>query len=259
MMDRVITSSCARARTALAACAAAGLAAAVAACGSSASSASQPASSPASGALSASAAAPTVTAAAPSATASTVPEASALPPGGTPAGYQRIGGPAQGLSVAVPSSWVTVNLSQQSIAEAIKKIGLRGANQATLAQTLQALQKLQAVYATSPGNSTNVNAYCTNSGLAESGSASVPLVRRLAATELQRLGALNLTQTDTEIGGVPGVTTSYTLSTSGAGTLHAAQLEVLPRAQRACFVTMTAAGPLPSAALAELAPSVKYL
>jgi hypothetical protein len=240
-----------------AAVAAIGLAALVSACGHAASPTSQPPSAPATSAP-ASASAP--------ASPSTVPEGSALPPGGTPAGYQRIGGPVQGLTVAVPSSWVTVNLGVQTLREAIRKVGLAGADLATLAQTLQALQKLHAVYAIddssvagSPGSfATNVNAYCINSGLTDSGSASVPLVRRLAVTELQRLGAQNITQQDVEIGGVPGVQTSYTLSTSAAGTLHAAQLEVLPKPERGCFITLTAAGPLPSAVLSVLAPSVQY-
>jgi hypothetical protein len=250
MMVDVSALSWTRARTGLAVSAAAiGLAVAVA---------------PASGALSASAPAPAVTAS--TVTASTAPEASASPTGNTPAGYQRIGGPAQGLTLAVPSSWVTVNLGAQTLREAIRKIGLHGANQQTLSQTLQALQKLHAVYAvdvnsvaSSPGHfSTNVNGYCVDSGLSQSGSAGVPLVRQLAATELQRLGAQNLTQADVDIGGVPGVQTSYTLSTSAAGTLHAAQLEVLPKPGRACFVTLTASGSLPGAVLAELAPSVQY-
>jgi hypothetical protein len=239
-----------------AAVAAIGLAAMASACGSPASSTFQPASAP-----------PTSARASASAPASpTVPEGSALPPGGTPAGYQRIGGPVQGLTVAVPSSWVTVNLGVQTLREAIKKVGLHGADQATLAQTLQALQRLRAVYAVDPSSaasspvnfSTNVNAYCLSSGMTESGSASVPRVRQLAVTELQRLGAQNITQQDVEIGGVPGVQTSYTLSTSVAGTLHAAQLEVLPKPERACFVTLTAGGPVPSAVLTVLAPSVRY-
>lgn len=230
-----------------AAVAAIGLAAVVSACGSSASS-----TSPASAS----------TAASPS----TVPEGSPIPPGGTPAGYQRIGGPAQGLTLAVPSSWVTVNLGAQTLREAINKIGLHGADQATLTQALQALQKLRAVYAvdrssmaSSPGHfATNVDAYCINSGMTDSGSASVPLVRQLAMSELQRLGAQDITQRDVEIGGIPGVQTSYTLSTTGVGTLHGAQLEVLTRPQRGCFITLTAAGSLPSAVLAALAPSVQY-
>jgi hypothetical protein len=230
--------------------AAIGLAAAVSACGGSAST-TQTSSTPASSAPAS---------ASPSATTPTSESAA------VPAGYKRIGGVAQGVSLAVPSSWVTVNFAQQTIQEAIRKIGLHGISQATLTQDMQALQKLHAIYAvdiksavSSPGHfSSNVNAYCTNSGVTESGSAGVPILRQSAAAELQQIGGHNLTQTDVQVGGVPGVQTSYTLSTSGAGTLHAAQLEVLPKPDRACFVTLTAAGPLPRAVLAQIAPSVQY-
>lgn len=226
--------------------AAIGLAAAVGACGSAAT--TQPSGSP--------------TTRAP-ASASTAP---ASAPAAVPAGYQRIGGAAQGVSLAVPSSWVTVNFAQQTMREAIRKIGLRGISQATLTRDMQALQKLHAVYAvdikstgSSPGHfATNINAYCTNSGITQSGSAGVPILRRSAATELQQIGAQNLSETDLKVGGVPGLQTSYTLSTSGAGTLHAAQLEVLPKPDRACFVTLTTAGQLPTAVLARIAPSLQY-
>jgi hypothetical protein len=181
-------------------------------------------------------------------------------------GSQRIGGAAQGMSLAVPSSWVTVNFAQQTMREAIRKIGLHGISQATLTRDMQALQKLHAVYAvdtkSTVGSSghfaTNINAYCTNSGITQSGSAGVPILRQSALTELQQIGGQNLSQADLKVGGVPGVQTSYTLSTSGAGTLHAAQLEVLPKPDRACFVTLTTAGQLPSAVLARIAPSVQY-
>jgi hypothetical protein len=40
--------------------------------------------------------------------------------------------------------------------------------------------------------------------------------------------------------------------------LHAAQLEVLPKPDRACFVTLTAAGQVPRDVLAHIARSVRY-
>jgi hypothetical protein len=227
--------------------AAIGLAAAVSACGGSAST-TQTSSSPTSGAPASASTAPTSAQAA------------------VPAGYHRIGGAAQGMSLALPTSWVAINFAQQSLQQAIKRIGLHGVSQATIAQDLQALQKLHAVYAidarsifrTAGHFATNISAYCTSSGVTDSGSASVPLVRQSATAEMQHIGAQIVRQTDVEVGGVPGVQTSYTLSTSGAGTLHAAQLEVLPKPDRACFVTLTTAGRLPRAVLAQIAPSVHY-
>jgi hypothetical protein len=235
-----------------------GIAAGVSACGGS-SSTPPPSVPPVAGATTPPATAPPA-ATSPAAVTPVNPQAEA------PGGYQRIGGPGQGVSLDVPKSWVTVNFSQQSLQAGIQKLGLHGVNQGTLTQGLQALQKLHAVYAvdtrsiaTSPGHfATNVNAYCTNSGLSESGAAGVSILRQSAVTQLQQLGVQNLSQADVTIGGVPGVQTSYTLSTSAAGTLRAAQLEVLPAPERACFITLTAAGSLPTTVLAQIASSVQY-
>jgi hypothetical protein len=235
-----------------------GVAAGVGACGGS-SSPPPPSSPPAAAATTQPAT--TSTAAAPSTAVTPVdPQAEA------PGGYQRIGGPGQGISLDVPKTWVTVNFSQQSLQAGLKKLGLHGVSQGTLTQGLQALQKMHAVYAVdtrsisgSPGHfATNVNAYCASSGLSASGASGVSILRQSAMTQLGQIGAQNLTQADVKIGGVPGVQTSYTLRTSGAGTLHTAQLEVLPAPERACFVTLTAAGPLPTTVLAQIASSVQY-
>ncbi len=228
--------------------AAIGLAVAVSACGGSAST-TQASSSPTTGPP-----------------AGAAPAAPASASAAVPAGYQRIGGAAQGLSLAVPSSWVTINFAQQSIQQGLRKVGLHGASQATLTQAMQALQKLHGLYAvdiksmaSSPGHfATTISVYCVTSGITETGSAGVPILRQEMAAQLPQVGARHLNQTDVEVGGIPGVQTAYTLSTSAAGTLHAAQLEVLPKPDRACFVTLTAAGHLPRAVLAQIAPSVRY-
>jgi hypothetical protein len=227
-------------RSFLAACAAAlGLAAALAACGASAASSSAPRA--ATGAVLASA------------------------PAGVPAGYQRVGGPAQGISIAIPSSWATVNLAQLNLRQALKQIGLKGVSEATLSQNLRALIKLHAVFAadlksmaSSPGFATNLNAYCSNSGTSDTGSAGVPLLRQSAETELpQVVHAQHVSVADVKVGGVPGVRVGYTL-TSTSGALHAAQLEVLPKPGRACFVTLTTTGTLPSDVLATAAATAQY-
>jgi hypothetical protein len=58
------------------------------------------------------------------------------------------------------------------------------------------------------------------------------------------------------VGGIPGIRTSYTLTTS-LGATHAAQLEVLPKADHACFITLTGGG-TPSSPLTKIAPTVQY-
>ena len=184
-----------------------------------------------------------------------------------PAGYKRVGGATQGISIAIPSSWVTVNLAQLNLKQALRQMGLKGVSQATLSQNLQALIRLKAVFAadlkstaSAPGHfATNINAYCAGSGTSDSGSAGVPLLRQSAETELpQMVHAQHVTVTEVKIGGVPGVQARYALASTTSGTLQAAQLEVLPKPGRACFVTLTAAGPLPSGVLSTAAATAQF-
>jgi hypothetical protein len=68
------------------------------------------------------------------------------------------------------------------------------------------------------------------------------LLKAETAAEFGKLGATHITQQSIAIGGVPGVETSYQLSSASMGTLYASQLEVLPKPDKACFVTVTTAG-----------------
>jgi hypothetical protein len=193
------------------------------------------------------------------------PHASATATPAVPAGYRRIGGPAQGISVDVPSSWVAVDFSQESLQQAIKQFGLTGPTESIFSEELQPLVKVKAVYAADvhdaaslPGNFvTNINAYCSSSGTRKTGRAGVTALGPSWAAQIQQLGAQNLTQTGTKLGGVAGEESSYTLSASGI-TLDATQLEVLPKADRACYVTLTAAGQPPGPVLAVAIASIQY-
>ena len=87
--------------------------------------------------------------------------------------------------------------------------------------------------------SPNLNAYCTDSGVTDVGAAGVTLIKTVTAAEFEKLGATGITQKGLEIGGLPGLETSYKLSSSSAGTIDESQLEVLPKPNKACFVTVT--------------------
>jgi hypothetical protein len=176
------------------------------------------------------------------------PAASPATPGAAgrvPAGYKRIGGVAQGISIAAPVSWVAVNLAKETIESAASKIGLSGISSSTLIRDMEALQRLHAVIifdiksaVDSPVQfARNLNAYCTPSGVTDVGAAGVPLLKTEAAAEFEKAGATHVTQKDLRIGGIPGVETSYQLSSSSKGTIYTSQLEVLPKPDKACFVT----------------------
>jgi hypothetical protein len=112
---------------------------------------------------------------------------------------------------------------------------------------MESLQKLHAVVVydvksavDSPQHfARNLNAYCAVSGVTDVGAAGVALVKTSAAAEFENAGATHIAQKDLQIGGMPGVETTYQLSSS-EGTIYGSQLEVLPKPDKACYVTVTA-------------------
>jgi hypothetical protein len=217
--------------------AAIGLAAALAGCAGSASTAAS-ANSPAARASGS----PASSSPASSSPASSAPAAAAVP-----AGYRRISDPAQGIAFAVPRSWAVVNLAQESVQRAVQRINVQGISAQTLIKDMQTLQKLHALFvfdlksvADSPEHfATNLDAYCISSGVTDTGTAGLPLLRQESLAAVQQIHAGHVAQKDVMVGGIPGLRTSYTLSTA-AGTLEGQQLEVEPKPDRACFVTLTA-------------------
>jgi hypothetical protein len=153
------------------------------------------------------------------------------------------------------------------VQQAAQKLGLRGVSPAQLIQDMQSLQQLHGLIVVdvksavdSPVHfATTLNGYCTSSGVTDTGSASLPLLRQEAVAGMQQIHASHISVKDVEVGGVPGLQTSYTLSSSGAGTLIGEQLEVLPKPDRACFMTLTAAkGQFPSAVLPVVAATAVF-
>jgi hypothetical protein len=163
-----------------------------------------------------------------------------------PSGYRRVGGVAQGISVAVPASWVAVNLARQTIESAAKKLDLSGVSATAVVQNMESLQKSHAVFVydlksavDSPQQyARTLAAYCAVSGVTDVGASGVPFLQTVTAAGLEKVGATHVTHRDLEIGGVPGVETFYTL-TSTEGALYGSQLEVLPKPDKLCLVTLT--------------------
>ena len=165
--------------------------------------------------------------------------------GGSPAGDHRIGGTSQGISIEVPASFTVINLGNLTLAkESISRLGITGINAATIEQSFPALEKLHAVMAVDPGYFTNnVNAYCLDSGTGLMGGALVTDIKQVAISQLQQLGAKNVTTTDKQIGGVAGVETSYQIPSTTLSAIYGAQLEVAPKPHKECFVTLTESQP----------------
>jgi hypothetical protein len=128
---------------------------------------------------------------------------------------------------------------------AASKISINGMSNASLVQDAQELQKLHSVVVwdvnsvadSSQHFARNLNAYCLSGAGIGVGTAGVPDLKTAAAGQLESQGATQVTQQDLTIGGMPGVETSYQLTSSTVGTLYGAQLEVVPKSDDACVVT----------------------
>jgi hypothetical protein len=175
---------------------------------------------------------------------------------GAPSGYQRIGGLAQGVSVAVPSSWTPVDLAaipKSELATSLKASGLTVTpTLLTALQTLQTQKAFIAIDARAGGAtqfSTNVNGRCSPSGTKLSGQSAVPVLTQSAGSSLSSLDPRNLKTSDVSMDGVPGVQVSYDLAGSAQGVIAFTELIALPRAGTACFVTLTAPGSTPAPVL----------
>jgi hypothetical protein len=177
-------------------------------------------------------------------------------PGAVPGGYGRVGGAAEGISVAVPDSWVPVNLTQETAASAASRLGLFGKVTASeIAQAVEVWQQWHGIFvldvkygvANPEKFAPNLNAYCHASGTADVGADAVLLVKAAVVSVYEnKLGGTHLTQKDLTIGGVPGFETSYQLSTSKMGTVYQSQLVVLPKPGDACFVTVSVGAGVPA-------------
>jgi hypothetical protein len=195
------------------------------------------------------------------------PGPAAASPASSAAGYQPIGGAAQGVSVDVPSTWQTVDFSQLSLQQAFSQLALPGVSETQFAQELQPLANVHGVMAidTSADVQTHdgdfaptVNAYCTSSGTTQSGGAGVSYLRQSTQSTLTQELATVTSQTSTSFGGVAGVENVYNSSPAPGVVVFAAQLAALPASGRACYVTLSAPGDLPSLALAEAISTVQF-
>jgi hypothetical protein len=167
-----------------------------------------------------------------------------------PAGDRRIGGPAQGISLAVPKSWVPINLANQTVAAAASKLDVPGFSAATAVQDMQSVRKDHAVFAFDVASAKsspihylrNLYAYCAPSGVTDTGSSSIPFLTQGLKAEMSTM-ASQVTVRDVTIGGVPGMEISYKIDSGSGINVQGAELVVLPKPGVACFVTLSFSSP----------------
>jgi hypothetical protein len=165
---------------------------------------------------------------------------------GSGSGNQRIGGAHQGISVQVPGSFSILDLTSESTAvNSIAKLGLSSAAVDTLVPQAKQLQQFHGALAVDAKETAssgqfpnNIGTYCIDSGTDLTGSSAVPTIEKKLTAALGRLKVANVSMIGMPVGGVPGLEVTYLLDSS-AGTLAGGELEVAPKPQKLCFVTLT--------------------
>lgn len=181
----------------------------------------------------------------PSATANQA-AADGQPAAAPPAGYQWVGIPRH-IWLAVPNSWVTLNLNSLSVTQAIARVRLKGLPASTMASDIRQLKKLHALLlvdsgsvATSPSKfATNVNTFCTVSAL-EPGPGIASTITPSIKAEYARIGGhvrsiKYLSENSTSV----IVKVSVDLSTASGIALHDLQYLNLSRQGQVCYTTFS--------------------
>ncbi|WP_406314450.1 DUF1795 domain-containing protein [Streptosporangium sp. NBC_01639] len=160
--------------------------------------------------------------------------------GAAPEGFDRIGGPANGLTVAFPASWVALDLTKDDLEQGLKRSGLSGQALEQAEQGLRPLVTNKAVWAFDPGSrrsspnkfTTNLNGYCQPSA-----TTSAEELISAARKELEQLKAKVIQTSTPQIGGVKAARLVYTFPAGGVQ-IRGTQF-YLPASGKTCTLTLS--------------------
>lgn len=157
-----------------------------------------------------------------------------------PAGFKRLGGPGNGVSVAVPASWATLDLTKDDIEQGLAQSGLSGSALDQAKQALKALVTSKAVWASDPASverspdkfATNLNGFCQRG----TGATAAQLIAD-AKAQLATLDAEVSEAGEVRAGAGTAVRIVYTF-TAGGVKVRGTQFYV-PASGRTCIVTIS--------------------
>ena len=113
-----------------------------------------------------------------------------------PSGYQWVGIAAQKLWLAVPASWVVLNLNSMSVTQAMERVRIKGQPASAMRTDLEGLKRNHAIVVmdlasirTSPRKfSSNVNAFCAPASVEPGAGAATALISQ-ARSDYAQMGA----------------------------------------------------------------------
>ncbi|GIH26494.1 hypothetical protein Aph01nite_48040 [Acrocarpospora phusangensis] len=158
-----------------------------------------------------------------------------------PDGFTRVGGLSNGLVMAIPSAWRSVDLSKTDFEAELAASGLSGTALEQAKTSLRALQKNKALYAMDPASQaespgkfvTNLNGFCQPSV-----GASADALIDLAKQQLASIKATVSEATSVPLGNGTAVRIRYTLPMAGT-VIHGTQFYAPSDKGRTCVVTLS--------------------
>jgi hypothetical protein len=157
-----------------------------------------------------------------------------------PKGFKPVGSVASGLVVAVPESWIALDLSKDDLEQGLRSSGLSGPALERAKQSLQTLVDNRAIWASDPASTemspnrfaTNLNGYCQSGPRT-----TVDELMTSARTELEQLNAKVSEAAEMPIDSGSAGRVIYSFATDGL-TVKGTQYYV-PAQDKTCIVTLS--------------------
>lgn len=175
------------------------------------------------------------------------PASTGKPSQAPPAGYQWVGIAQQNIWLAVPDTWVVLNLNSLSVTQAMDRVRLKGQPATAMRAAIEGLKKNHALMvldtasiATSPSKfATNANTFCATSPI-EPGPGAASTIASGTKTAYTKAGGHVIsvhTVTDTDTSVI--VRIEVNLQTSSGTTAHELQYVDVTSQGRICYTTFT--------------------
>lgn len=192
---------------------------------------------------------PKSTPSAASPTVSSSPQAASgqQPTSAPPTGYVWHGSSIQGIWVAIPKSWVALNLANMSLGQVTKRFATTGIGTAAMQADLANLKKQNALffadlasYATSAhAFTTNASALCSPASVIQPGAGSIPGLEAGMRAEYAKIKARVLSVKPVTVAGGQAFAAKLALTSDAGYTITELQVVVLSSAGQTCFVTFS--------------------
>jgi hypothetical protein len=166
-----------------------------------------------------------------------------------PHGFQWVGNSSQGIWVAVPKSWVAIDLSKLTVRQALHT--LKGVSSATMRADLRTLKQHKALFvadlnsasASAHHFATNVNAFCNNEVI-QPGPGAASIFDKALRNEYNTIHAHVVSLKNTQVNSTAVVIqTKLTLQATAGYTLTELQTANVTNHSKICEVTLSTDNP----------------